>query len=134
MQTHRTMNYIRTDCPICGCKNTRYVWQDEDGNSYYECDVCEGCENGEDLGNKLQIREYLKELMRDGIVCQKELIEIVAETLYIESNFISEANAKRVANMIVPSVWEECWKEIDLETEENRQEFKEYVDAMRGEY
>lgn len=134
METHRTRNYIRTDCPICGCKNTRTVWQDEDGYAYHECDICEGCENGEDLANKLQIREYVKELMRDGLVRQKELIETVAEALYINSNFISMGNAKRVAEWMIPPIWEGCWKDVNQETEENRQELKEYVEAMGGEY
>lgn len=134
MSTHRTMNYIRTDCPICGCKNTRCVWQDEDGQSYYECDICEDCENGEDLANKLQIREYVKELMRNGITKESELIEVVAETLYAESRFISMGNARRVARWMIPKILERCLQELAEEDEEAREEFKAYAEAIRGNY
>lgn len=134
METHRTTNYIRTDCPICGCKNTRCVWQDEDGYGYYECDICEGCENGEDLANKLQVRGYVKELMRDGLVRQKELIETVAETLYISSHFISMGNAKRVASWIIPPIWQECWDEVNTEIKQQQADFIEYVNSWESVY
>ncbi len=124
-------NYFRTDCPVCGCKDARRNWNDEYGYDYHECDICVGCDDLNDLANKLKAFDFLKEAYLDGITKESELKEIFADELF---GTVPWVDAERLANQIVELLYDEVAMEAEAENENAAEFSSEYLDALGGRY
>lgn len=124
-------NYYRSDCPVCGCLDTRRNWNDEYGYDYHDCDICGDSKSLTDIAKKFKSLDFLTELYLDGLTKESELKEVYADELFGKLTWV---DAGRLAGKLVDLLYDEVAARANEENERAADWSSEYLNALSGEY
>ncbi len=119
----------KMQCKKCGAYDVYSSTDSEDK----EFSVCYHCGNTM-LNKKFDAKEYLCQLMHEGIEDEEELAESLSETLGTEYGWLDFIDVELLAKLLVQNLYEEAKFIVWAEDEDAHEYERERQEAMMGVY